>query len=240
MVATENNTSMNDQFERFRYTKLLRIIAWVKRFIYDSQQTHYRIGPLSTSERESSERSLIIFVQKVSTLLQSIPLKRDEYQIWRCAGCIPNCNPIFIPKETSLATLIIDHYLKLCIHGGVSSTICKIREGFWIPQLRSLVKKQIWKCGICKRYQGLQTICKVRPLPTPTQAMLPFHLNEFIDNFAGRILYKRTAKATGKLHIALFTCSSTRAVYLRLAPDLSAPDFIKTSKEFVARRGTPI
>ena len=27
MVATENNTFMNDQFERFQYTKLLRIIA---------------------------------------------------------------------------------------------------------------------------------------------------------------------------------------------------------------------
>ena len=27
MVAIENNTFMNDKFERFRYTKLLRIIA---------------------------------------------------------------------------------------------------------------------------------------------------------------------------------------------------------------------
>ena len=27
IVATENNTFMNDQFERFQYTKLLRIIA---------------------------------------------------------------------------------------------------------------------------------------------------------------------------------------------------------------------
>ena len=30
MVATENNTFLNDQFERFRYTKLLCIIAWSK------------------------------------------------------------------------------------------------------------------------------------------------------------------------------------------------------------------
>ena len=147
MVAMENNTFMNDQFERF--TKLLRIIVWVKRFIYNYQQTPNRIGPLSNSEIESSERSLIIFVRKFSTLSQSIPLKRDEDQIWRCAGCIPNYNPMFIPKQTSLARLIIDHYHKLCIYGGVSSTMCKIRERFRIPQLRSLVKKHIWKCGIC-------------------------------------------------------------------------------------------
>ena len=105
---TENNTFMNDQFERFRYKKLLRIVAWVKRFIYNCQQTPNRIGSLSTSEIESSERSLIIFVQNVSTLSQSIPLKRDEDQIWRCAGRIPNYNPIFIPKGISLARLIID------------------------------------------------------------------------------------------------------------------------------------
>ena len=152
MVATENNTFMNDQFERFQYTKLLRITAWVKRFIYNCQQTLNRIGLLSTSEIESLERSLIIFVQNVSTLSQSIPLKRDEDQTWRCAGRIPNCNPIFIPKETSLARFIIDHYHKQCIHGGVSSTMCKFRERFWIPQPRRLVKKHIWKCGICKQY----------------------------------------------------------------------------------------
>ena len=32
MVATENNTFMNDLFDRFL---LLHIIAWVKRFIYN-------------------------------------------------------------------------------------------------------------------------------------------------------------------------------------------------------------
>ena len=117
--------------------------------------------------------------------------------------------------------------------------MCKIRERFWILQLRSLVKKHIWKCGISKRYS-------VRPLPTPTQAMLPLHRTEFIEpflgvgaDFAGPMLYKRTAKETGKAHIALFTCSSTLAVHLRLTLDLSAPELIKALKEFVARRGTP-
>ena len=152
---------------------------------------------------------------------------------------IENYNPIFIQKETSLARLIIDHYHKLCIHEGVSSTMCKIRERFWISQLRSLVKKHIWKCRICRRY-------RVWPLPTPAQAMVPLHRTEFIKpflvvgvDFAGPIPYQRTAKETGKAHVALFTCSNTRAVYLRLTPDLSAPEFIKTLKEFVARRGTP-
>ena len=76
--------------------------------------------------------------------------------------------------------------------------------------------------------------------------MLPLHRIEFIEpflvvdvDFAGPILYKRTAKETGKALVALFTCCSTCVVHLRLTPDLSAPEFIKTLKEFVARRGTP-
>ena len=76
--------------------------------------------------------------------------------------------------------------------------------------------------------------------------MLPLHQTELIKqflvvgfDFAGPILYRRTAKETVKAYIALFTCSSTRAVHLRLTPDLSVPKFIKTLKEFVARRGTP-
>ena len=44
MVAMENNTSMNDQFKKFRYKNLLRIKAWMKRFIYNCRQTRNRIG----------------------------------------------------------------------------------------------------------------------------------------------------------------------------------------------------
>ena len=148
MVATENKF-MNNQSKTFQYKKLLHIIAWVKRFIYNCRQTHNRIGPLSTIEIESSERSLIT---SVSTVSQFTPPKRDEYQIWSCAGFIPNYNPTFIPKEMLFARLIIGHYDKLCIYRRVSSTMCKIVEGFWIPQLRRLVQKHIWKCGLCKRY----------------------------------------------------------------------------------------
>ena len=58
-------------------------------------------------------------------------------------------------------------------------------------------------------------------------------------DIAGPILYKKTAKETGKVHIALFTCSSIREVHLRLEPDLGPPEFIKMLKKFVTRRGPP-
>lgn len=44
---------------------------------------------------------------------------------------------------------------------------------------------------------------------------------------------------TSKAYIALFTCASTRAVYLKLCCDLSAEEFQRALKEFVARTGCP-
>ena len=42
-----------------------------------------------------------------------------------------------------------------------------------------------------------------------------------------------------KVYIALFTCGSTRAVHLEIAPDLSSETFIRSFKRFVCRRGIP-
>ena len=42
-----------------------------------------------------------------------------------------------------------------------------------------------------------------------------------------------------KCYIALFTCASTRAVHLELAPDLTAKSFLRVLKRFFGRRGIP-
>jgi hypothetical protein len=46
-------------------------------------------------------------------------------------------------------------------------------------------------------------------------------------------------KVGAKAYVALFTCSTTRAVHLELCEDLSARQFQLALKLFIARRGTP-
>ena len=72
----------------------------------------------------------------------------------------------------------------------------------------------------------------MKSLPVPPQYMLPEFRAQLSDpfvvtgvDFAGPILYKIKKSTFGKSYIALFTCSSTKAVHLKLCPGLAAPEF---------------
>ena len=85
----------------------------------------------------------------------------------------------------------------------------------------------------------------MKSLPAPPQSMLPEFRAQLSDpfvvtgvDFAGPILYKIKKLTFGKSYVALFTCSSTRAVHLKLCQDLAASEFKRAMKEFVARRGS--
>ena len=58
-------------------------------------------------------------------------------------------------------------------------------------------------------------------------------------DFAGPVRYRIAKGKVGKAYIALFTCTTTRAVHLKLCRDLTAPVFQRAVKEFVVRRGSP-
>ena len=125
--------------------------------------------------------------------------------------------------------------------GGVSVTMCRMREKLWVPKLRSLTKKVIQNCHVCERYRE-------KPISAShvTTAALPTFRVEMSDpfavtgvDFAGPVYYRVKKSVTAKAYIALFTCTSTRAVHLKLCRDLSSAEFQRALKEFIARRGCP-
>ena len=118
-------------------------------------------------------------------------------------------------------------------------TMSDVRRCYWIPKLRSLVKQVLHECNACKRY-------RVKPLPPPGKSVLPAFRTEMSDpfivtgvDFAGPIIYKVKKGTFGKWYVALFTYASTRAVHLKLCRELTAPEFQRSLKGFVARRGLP-
>lgn len=104
------------------------------------------------------------------------------------------------------------------LHGGVSLTMASIREEYWIPPLRWLVKSVRSACWGCKRFQAFEVIG---------------------TDFVGPICYKLSKKRKGKAYLVIFACSLLRAVQLELVPNLETSTFLPCLKHLIARWGRP-
>ena len=225
--------------KKYKYWKLLRITAYIMRFRKNCCQEEKIRGPLQTEEIKAAEARWLRIAQEEKELRCPFPLKADNTGLFRCCGRVPNYNPIFVPREHPLARSIIEHYHHDTLHGGVQATMSKVRDRFWIPQLRRMVKSVRTHCNKCKRMMA-------KPLNGPNTSSLPSFRTSLTQpfsatgvDFAGPIYHKANKKKIAKTYIALFTCSSTRAVHLRLCKDPSCLEFKRVLKEFVVRRGAP-
>ena len=99
------------------------------------------------------------------------------------------------------------------------------------------------KCVVCKRLEG-------RPYDLPPLPDLPAcRVSDDLPfahtglDFAGSLYVQespdRNCKDSIKVYMCLFTCASTRAIYLELTRGLNADSFLLAFKRFVGRRGLP-
>ena len=245
MVGLEQNNQEGvlDGLLSKPYHKLLRITAYVYRFIY---RTHDQ-DTLTPDEIQNAEKYWIKHAQKsIDHLSNEQNLMKSEDGIFLISGRIRGYNPIFIPKLHPLAKVLVENAHRKTLHGGAATIICEIRKRFWIPQLRKIAKGVVHTCERCKRY-------RVKPLEPPQTGMMPSFRTEFEPpftvvgvDFAGPLHYKlepyevnKECPHNGKCYIALFTCATTRAVYLKLCRTAAQDEFQRILKEFVTRRGFP-
>ena len=158
--------------------------------------------------------------------------------IFKCKGRIPGYKPTYIEGGV-FADKLIRHIHKDIKHPGVASTMAAVREEWWIPQLRSKVKKLINSCYLCK-------VFSTRPYgPTETAVLPPFCTEcgrpfetAGID-FSGPLSYKISKKEQGKCHILIFTCATSRAVHLEMTKSQTAEEFQRKLNGFITRRTRP-
>jgi hypothetical protein len=58
-------------------------------------------------------------------------------------------------------------------------------------------------------------------------------------DLAGPVKYKKTAKTEGRVYLAIFASSLSRAIHLELLQNLETPTFLVSLKKYIARRGHP-
>ncbi|XP_029171358.1 uncharacterized protein LOC114940774 [Nylanderia fulva] len=114
-----------------------------------------------------------------------------------------------------------------------------VRQLYWIPRGRAVVKLWLRRCVTCVRWRAAtpQQLMGSLPKERVTPAC-PF-LNIGVD-YAGPVQL-RTSRGRGqrsyKTFIAVFVCLSTRAVHLEAVSDYTADAFLAALRRFVSRRG---
>ena len=181
MTCMEN--SVTDQMlQKYTLTKLLRVTAFMRRFCANAKGAGHK-GPLTTEEIQNAE---MLWVHKMQIELKedvSLPLQLDNTGIWRVNSRIQGYKPIYIPRGSGFDILMVRHFHQLIGHGGVSLTMGKVRERFWIPKLRMIVKSVIHRCYKCKKH-------RTKRLAAPPTAALP----EFRTTSTKRMRYIQTCK----------------------------------------------
>lgn len=204
------------------------------------------------SGREICQASKVLVKQhqlsRVSnTLLRSLHhlgLYTDEHGILRCQGRLGRSDldeaakfPMLILQKSWLSKMII----REChgeLHAGISHTMSRVRETYWIPKLRAEVTSIIRRCAACQRMNNL-------PYKYPEQGHLPTrrvtrsrpfeHVG--LDYFGP--LSVKSEGGIEKCYGSILTCLVTRLVHLDLVSDGSTLAFLHMMRRFFARRGVP-
>ncbi|UYV78480.1 hypothetical protein LAZ67_16001679, partial [Cordylochernes scorpioides] len=172
----------------------------------------------------------------------------DPRGIIRVGGRLKNVNvrgdrinQVLLPRSHHLTTLIVNNVHVHNLHSSTQATLAAMRNIFWIPSGRNVVRKILRTCMKYARFR----------IEAPFQLMgnlifaringsRPF-LVTGID-FAGPFLIKRNmgrTTSTMNAYVALFICFSTRAIHLELISSLTTDALISTIRRFIARRGKP-
>ncbi|XP_076037767.1 uncharacterized protein LOC143023139 [Oratosquilla oratoria] len=260
LTVNEKATSVFDFSRYSEFSKVMNIVAWVKRFINNCKPDGTKhSGPLTYEELIKAKDNILVCVQKESyenernALSQGKPIPRisslirydpflDSNGLLRVKGRLQysdlsydSKHPIIIPN-CHVAKLIVQFQHNLLKHAGVHTLMSTIRNSYWIIGLRQVAKRVCRECVACKRFDSRP--CSQSPPPLPElriKSTFPFAITGL--DYAGPLF--AVDQLYQKLYFLLFTCAVTRSVHLELTDSLSVPDCLLALRRFSARRGLP-
>lgn len=267
-IKVHNATNVPNFVDFTRYSnsnRLIRIYAYVFRFINNCKNKNRNGSPLQNSELDNSREFLIrkcqleTFSLEINTLLKGNKLKPkcsilqlapfiDRSGILRVGGRLNNTTLNFERKHPAL----LDgkhHFTKLLMrfehlrlfHAGPQLLLSAFRDQYWPVGGRNLARNTVRRCIICTRFNSKTMEPFMGSLPS-NRVSQSYPFQTCGVDFAGPFMISskigRGNKIT-KCYLCLFVCFSTKAIHLETVSDLSAQAFIASLKRFIARRGKP-
>lgn len=264
IIISQENWNLPEEISS--WIRLVRVTAYIKRFVYNLHGPRDRVRQryLTADEIIHAKQFWVQRVQmchfhkelrdlqsskSISTQssLLSLNPRLDECGILRVGGRLrrsdlSDCEkfPIILPK-CRISELIVDYMHTRTLHGGLQSTLRMLRQQYWIIGARNLVKSCIRKCVICVRQRAAMASQLMGDLPeVRVRPARPFATTgiDYAGPFKIRSSKGRGQK-THKSYCALFICLATRAIHLEVADDYSTQGFLAAFERFTSRRGIP-
>uniref|UniRef100_A0A1X7VS14 Uncharacterized protein n=1 Tax=Amphimedon queenslandica TaxID=400682 RepID=A0A1X7VS14_AMPQE len=96
----------------------------------------------------------------------------DVHNIWRCSGQLDNAelpydviHSIVLPQDHLFTLLVVRRAHCRVIHSGFKNTLTEIKSRYWIRQGKSIVRRFIYQCVLCRRYSASSYNIPPPPLP---------------------------------------------------------------------------
>ena len=243
------------------WNRLRRQVAWLTRFthfIRDRKTVH--TGHLTLEDYDAATLSIAKIVQHAaydqeikdlktrgevrgSSKIASLNPMQDDHGVLRVKGRIASPpaadtarNQIILPRDHPATVLMVRHTHASIGHLGREHLIARVRETFWIPQIRVLTRSVLGRCLVCKKLNAKPMTQQMAPLPrSRMMAYEPPFSYTGMDLFGP--LYVKHGRGTAKRWCCLFTCLTTRSVHLELVHSMDTNDFIMCLRRFMNRRG---
>ena len=256
-TVVEEKKALAQRFdlERFsKYTRLInttaRILNLYKRYKKNSIRRDWEIQPCDIEEAVSfwikdAQSQMIAEIEKgkhrklVPRLVDGLYVVGGRTERWMEATWNRQAF-ILLPKDHKFSLLIAMEEHAQTGHLAAAATISKIRSKYWIIGVTRIVNKLIDKCVDCKKkFEKLEKQI-MSPLPIERMKPSPPFFNVGLDYFGPYVIKGEVQKRTrGKAWGVIFTCLSSRAVYVDLANDYSTNGFLQVYRRFISLRGSP-
>ena len=160
-------------------------------------------GPLTTEE---TNKANVFWVKRVQTRAPlakyyqedqlQLNLQPNSEGVLECRGRIQGHYPVYVPDSQRYTEKFVTQAHLATLHGGVVSTIAKVREQYWVPRLRRLTKRVVKNCHGCRRFQA-------QAFSFPPQGNLPRDRTEGQTplqvvgvDYVGSLKYRKGAKTS--------------------------------------------
>ena len=247
------------------WRKLLRVTAWLRRFLFNCRtvQSERKCGSLTPDELREAElhwcRSVQREVfreelnalqkgQRVASDSKLLPLNpfMDSSGLIRVGGRLRHAtvvpyeaqHQVILPSRHEVTRLMVTDRHRSLAHAGANHVLSHIRQTYWILRGRAAVRAYTFKCPACVRARATPQPPMMADLPSArVDSTSPPFAAVGVD-FFGPIMVKKDGREE-KRYGCIFTCLSTRAVHLEVSHSLDTDSLIMCLRRMMARRGHP-